>query len=120
MRGQLVFNRTRKVLDARTRTHLIRANPENEWLVAKLNTALGDTPEARLEAIPQLRALINRVKVSPADQEKGVTIEVIGRLTSIMTLATGQPVSDNPYYNVGAGEGIRTLDPNLGKVVLYP
>ncbi len=22
--------------------------------------------------------------------------------------------------NVGAGEGIRTLDPNLGKVVLYP
>jgi len=22
--------------------------------------------------------------------------------------------------NSGAGEGIRTLDPNLGKVVLYP
>jgi hypothetical protein len=22
--------------------------------------------------------------------------------------------------NYGAGEGIRTLDPNLGKVVLYP
>ncbi len=22
--------------------------------------------------------------------------------------------------NTGAGEGIRTLDPNLGKVVLYP
>ena len=22
--------------------------------------------------------------------------------------------------NIGAGEGIRTLDPNLGKVVLYP
>jgi hypothetical protein len=22
--------------------------------------------------------------------------------------------------NLGAGEGIRTLDPNLGKVVLYP
>ena len=28
----------------------------------------------------------------------------------------------NPYitWNYGAGEGIRTLDPNLGKVVLYP
>ena len=32
-----------------------------------------------------------------------------------------------PYHNAlislgkfGAGEGIRTLDPNLGKVVLYP
>jgi hypothetical protein len=24
------------------------------------------------------------------------------------------------YMNLGAGEGIRTLDPNLGKVVLYP
>ncbi len=23
-------------------------------------------------------------------------------------------------YKFGAGEGIRTLDPNLGKVVLYP
>jgi hypothetical protein len=23
-------------------------------------------------------------------------------------------------YDFGAGEGIRTLDPNLGKVVLYP
>ncbi len=24
------------------------------------------------------------------------------------------------YKETGAGEGIRTLDPNLGKVVLYP
>ena len=24
------------------------------------------------------------------------------------------------YGTIGAGEGIRTLDPNLGKVVLYP
>jgi hypothetical protein len=24
------------------------------------------------------------------------------------------------FRNFGAGEGIRTLDPNLGKVVLYP
>ena len=24
------------------------------------------------------------------------------------------------YWKTGAGEGIRTLDPNLGKVVLYP
>ena len=37
-----------------------------------------------------------------------------------MALATGQPISEKQYFNVGAGEGIRTLDPNLGKVVLYP
>jgi hypothetical protein len=24
------------------------------------------------------------------------------------------------YGRIGAGEGIRTLDPNLGKVMLYP
>jgi hypothetical protein len=32
-------------------------------------------------------------------------------------------VSRNPLIldkNAGAGEGIRTLDPDLGKVVLYP
>jgi len=30
-------------------------------------------------------------------------------------------ISDNLVLGkIGAGEGIRTLDPNLGKVVLYP
>ncbi|WP_375395568.1 hypothetical protein [uncultured Sphingomonas sp.] len=45
--------------------------------VAKLNAALGENPDARLEAIPQLRALIDQVKVLPSEQEKGVIIEVI-------------------------------------------
>lgn len=58
--------------------------------IAKLNVALGGNPEARLDAIPQRRALIDQVKVSPSEQEKGVAIEVIGRLTSIMALATGR------------------------------
>ena len=30
-----------------------------------------------------------------------------------------QPLNDFSEF-IGAGEGIRTLDPNLGKVVLYP
>ncbi len=29
-------------------------------------------------------------------------------------------VSGTDIEKTGAGEGIRTLDPNLGKVVLYP
>jgi hypothetical protein len=29
-------------------------------------------------------------------------------------------VSRPDNYAIGAGEGIRTLDPDLGKVVLYP
>lgn len=31
--GRLVFNRTRKISDPRTRKALIRPNPENEWLI---------------------------------------------------------------------------------------
>ncbi len=31
----------------------------------------------------------------------------------------GAQTSDS-YGEIGAGEGIRTLDPDLGKVVLYP
>jgi hypothetical protein len=35
---------------------------------------------------------------------------------------TGQPRTTHQIFlgTTGAGEGIRTLDPNLGKVVLYP
>ena len=32
--------------------------------------------------------------------------------------AKGRP--EAAFLEIGAGEGIRTLDPNLGKVVLYP
>lgn len=75
--------------------------------VAKLNAALAENPEARLEAIPKLRALINSVQVQPkATSAKGVTIEVTGRLNSMLALATG---TDAPrasmYGNDGAGEG---------------
>ena len=90
--------------------------------VAKLNAALAENPEARLEAIPKLRGLINSVHVQPkATSAKGVTIEVTGRLNSMLALATGTDAPGASMYgNDGAGEGIRTLDPNLGKVVLYP
>jgi site-specific DNA recombinase len=89
--------------------------------VAKLNAALAENPEARLEAIPKLRSLINSVRIAPAaDSPKGVTIEVTGRLNSMLALATGKASPITMYGNDGAGEGIRTLDPNLGKVVLYP
>ena len=89
--------------------------------VTTLSAALAENPEARLEAMPKLRGLIDRVIIAPAsDSPKGVTIEVTGRLSSMLALATGKPVTIPMYGNVGAGEGIRTLDPNLGKVVLYP
>jgi hypothetical protein len=32
----------------------------------------------------------------------------------------GPQFSLRPFVSIGAGEEIRTLDPNLGKVMLYP
>ena len=39
-----------------------------------------------------------------------------------MNVSANQELIELPLRNlvVGAGEGIRTLDPDLGKVVLYP
>ena len=34
--------------------------------------------------------------------------------------SAGRSNCNKPFEIIGAGEGIRTLDPNLGKVVLYP
>jgi hypothetical protein len=34
--------------------------------------------------------------------------------------ASAAPIIDSEILKIGAGEGIRTLDPDLGKVVLYP
>ncbi|WP_375404248.1 zinc ribbon domain-containing protein [uncultured Sphingomonas sp.] len=77
--------------------------------------SISQNPEARLEAIPKLRALIDHVAVSPAaDGAKGVSITVTGRLSAMLALATGEAVPVKLYVNDGAGEGIRTLDPNLG------
>ena len=71
--------------------------------------------------IPKLRAPINSAHVFPATgSQKGVPIYVSGKLANMLILATGKDVPLKIYRNDGAGEGIRTLDPNLGKVVLYP
>ena len=44
---------------------------------------------------------------------------VIGASVTALT-AQGRLIYLSLFYKSGAGEGIRTLDPNLGKVVLYP
>ena len=46
----------------------------------------------------------------------------IGELSSCKQTRPRRTVMNSltPLKKIGAGEGIRTLDPNLGKVVLYP
>ena len=43
-----------------------------------------------------------------------------GRGKRLNIRATDPVARAGNFVNFGAGEGIRTLDPNLGKVVLYP
>jgi site-specific DNA recombinase len=87
--------------------------------VAALTTALTIDDETRLKTHSIIRRLIDQVIVRPSDAERGVIIEVSGRLASILALATGEELPAAMYAADGAGEGIRTLDPDLGKVVLY-
>ncbi len=87
--------------------------------VAELTTALTTDDETRLKTHSIIRRLIDQVIVRPSDAERGVIIEVSGRLASILALATGEELPAAMYAADGAGEGIRTLDPDLGKVVLY-
>jgi hypothetical protein len=44
---------------------------------------------------------------------------MVKKPVSSMSRANGGDALENAK-ETGAGEGIRTLDPNLGKVVLYP
>ena len=86
--------------------------------VAQLTTALTFDDETRLKTHSIIRRLIDQVIIRPSDAERGVIIEVSGRLASILALATGEELPAAMYAADGAGEGIRTLDPNLGKVAV--
>lgn len=67
---------------------------------------LAHDPHNRLEVIPKLRALIEKVVLSPiADQPRGLDIQVTGRLNAILALATGKALPDHMYGIAGAGEG---------------
>jgi site-specific DNA recombinase len=87
--------------------------------IAELTTALTIDDETRLKTNSIIRRLIDQVIIRPSDAERGVIIEVSGRLASLLALATGEELPAAMYAAAGAGEGIRTLDPDLGKVVLY-
>ncbi|WP_236696913.1 recombinase family protein [Sphingomonas sp. Leaf257] len=56
--------------------------------VEQLHKLLKD-PEAKEATVPALRALIDRVVLTPAPVGRGVEIEIEGRLAAILKLATG-------------------------------
>ena len=71
------------------------------------------------------RADVRRID-SFAEKKETLAVIMVGQaLGKPPSLALGSFPGDNPpdchfFRKTGAGEEIRTLDPNLGKVVLYP
>ncbi|WP_310534602.1 hypothetical protein [Novosphingobium sp.] len=63
-------------------------------------------------------SLIDRITINPAPEGRGVTIEVTGRLTEMLALATGEPTQNRAMYaNDGAGKGNCALPQFLRAVV---
>lgn len=61
--------------------------------VAALNEALAGDDEARRNAMPQVRALIDRIELVPKDGPRGVDVLLVGRLAEILRLA-GVPIGN--------------------------
>jgi site-specific DNA recombinase len=74
--------------------------------VAQLTTALTFDDKTRLKTHSIIRRLIDQVIIRPSDAERGVIIEVSGRLASLLALATGEELPAAMYAADGAGEGI--------------
>ena len=72
-------------------------------MVRDLATAMNN-PEALKEAAPELRALIDTIIITPAKAEKGVDIQIVGRLANMIAIATGAPT------NTAAPSGTLTLE----------
>ena len=76
--------------------------------VRNLAKALSQDEESRRQTSNIVRGLIDRVTMTPSSGERGVNIEVSGRLASIISLATGKEPPAPLYAGDGAGSGNRT------------
>ena len=75
--------------------------------VAQLETALAGDDQSRLEVIPQLRSLVERIVLRPAGEGKrGVEIEIEGRLAAMLALATDEPPPEEITIAVERVKGI--------------
>ncbi len=71
-----------------------------------LTLAAPDTPEAREEAIPRIRALIDSITLMPAVTGRGVDIEIGGRLATMVELATGRSLGERGRLTMERVKGI--------------
>ncbi|WP_081496675.1 recombinase family protein [Novosphingobium sp. AP12] len=73
--------------------------------VKELTAAVAD-PAARDGAMPAIRQLIDRIVLRPAKGERGIDIEVEGRLAAIVALATGKKLETPSTAKVERVAGI--------------
>lgn len=79
---------------------------EYQRSVTRLAEALTGSPEARLDAVPALRSLIETITLTPRRNEHGLDIEIEGRLASIIAMATGKPLEIEPMVmSAASGSG---------------
>ena len=76
--------------------------------VDNFRLALAD-PDARLHAIPAVRALIDRIILIPNPRGRGVEIEVRGKLAAIVRLATGD---EPPEPLTAKMERVKGIEPS--------
>ena len=65
-----------------------------------------DTPEAREEAIPRIRALIDSITLVSAATGRGVEIEISGRLARMVELAAGRALGEPGTLRMERVKGI--------------
>ena len=79
------------------------------------------TPESDASRHLQNRGNLSRSSTTSdarARLNSGAVVDTVPKETAVSSPLIDQ--ISNFHRGTGAGEGIRTLDPNLGKVVLYP
>jgi hypothetical protein len=76
--------------------------------VGALNQALAesDTEEAREQAIPRIRALIDSITLTPSTHSRSVDIEIGGRLARMIELATGRSLGEQGTITLERVKGI--------------
>ena len=83
--------------------------------IEALDKALDGGEAARLDAIPAIRSLIDRIILTPTSSARGLDVELQGRLSNIIALAMGQkPVTpDECMFEMVAEEGLEPPTPGL-------
>ena len=80
----------------------------------------GRGPGEDMEASRGTDTMGRKVLPARASVARGRTMRKARRSDFIVACTGRVQVTAEQLRSFGAGEGIRTLDPNLGKVVLYP